>query len=105
MIRPEKQHANIIKGRQIPNNDTKTDPPYPEIQITNAPPCAAQVWVQCVEYNYDPKVNGNPCPNPNGLFIKKSKDEYPPEGVAIIADGEKDGKIIILYLLIISNGK
>jgi hypothetical protein len=89
----EKHHANVIKGRQIPNNDTKTDPPYPEIQITNAPRCAAQVWVQCVEYNYDPNVNWNPSPNPNGLFIKKSKDQYPPEGVAIIADGEKDGVV------------
>jgi hypothetical protein len=101
----EKHHAMPIKGRLIPNNDVKTDPPYPEIQITNAPPCAAQVWVQCVEYNYDPKVNANPCPNPNGLFIKRAKDQYPPEGVAIIADGEKDGNIFILYLLILSNGK
>ena len=82
-----------IKGRLVPNS---TDPPYPEIHISNPPPCPAQVWVQCVEYNYDPSVHANPSPNPNGLFIKKGKEQYPPEGVAIIEDGERDGRIIIL---------
>ena len=83
----EKQHAMPIKGRVNK---------HPAIHISNPPPCPAQVWVQCVDYNYDPNVHINPTPNPNGIFIKTEKERYPPTGVSIIDDGEKDGKMPFL---------
>ena len=95
----EKQHASPILGQR--KNNVECDLKlqtnhrrHPAIQITNAPPCPAQVWIQCVEADYDPNGNQNPKPNPNFLFIKKGKTQHPLEGLAIVDDGEKTGKII-----------
>jgi hypothetical protein len=97
----EKQHAPPILGqRKEYNNNVENDSKLlsndrrnPAIQITNAPPCHAQVWIQCVESDYDPDGNENPRPSPNCLFIKKGKVQQPLDGIAIVDNGEKTGVV------------
>ena len=85
----EYQLANPIKGQRI---DAEGES-WPELQITEPPSCPAEIWIQLVEQKNDSE--NNPCPSPNGLFLKqyqKDKDLASPHGIEIQSDGDLDGK-------------
>jgi hypothetical protein len=61
---------------------------WPEIRITDAPSCPADVWIQLVENTSPVDGHHNPCPSPNGLFHKKGREWTAPHGIIIQASGE-----------------
>ena len=76
-----------IKSKKRVNNESS----WPEIRVTDAPSCPADVWIQLVE-NTSP-VDGHhlPVPSPNGLFHKKGREWTAPHGIIIQASGVDDG--------------
>jgi len=85
----EKNHAMPIRSKKKVNNESC----WPEIVVTDAPACPADVWIQLVEITNPVDKNGNPCPSPNGLFHKRSREWTAPRGIIVQDNGEKDGVV------------
>jgi hypothetical protein len=85
----EKNHAMPIKSKRTMNNGSS----WPEIHVTDAPACPADIWIQLVENRSPVDGHDNPYPSPNGLFHKRSREWTAPHGIIIHDNGEKDGVV------------
>ena len=81
----EEKHAMPIKSKRRLGKESS----WPEIRITDAPACPADIWIQLVENKTSVDGHHNPVPSPNGLFHKKGREWTAPHGI-IIQDGSNN---------------